>query len=194
MSFRAVRKTFQLGLLGAFCTLGAGAPTALGAGTGQPTAGEPTGQTGDAPPRLVVVVNKKNPIKTLTVHELRRIFLRKLGRWPNGWKITVLERHSENPIRKAFATGVLKKNLGELKKYWIDLKLSRGMKQPKVCASTKLLGQYLKRVKGGIGYVYEHEVDKDLQKIVNVKGLDAAIRAGRIHERKGTEVVEGKDR
>lgn len=67
----------------------------------------------------------------------------------------------------------LNRTLGEIKQHWMNLKLTRGVKSPKVLRSAKLVKRYLKRVRGGIGYIYAHEVDESV-KIVKIEGLSNA--------------------
>ena len=56
-----------------------------------------------------------------------------------------------------------------MKKHWLTLNLTRAMNAPTVCPSTVLLKRYLERVKGGIGYMYVHEVD-DAVKVIRIVG------------------------
>ncbi|MFQ5462657.1 MAG: hypothetical protein ACE5E5_08530 [Phycisphaerae bacterium] len=122
--------------------------------------------TSTSPPkhqRIVVVVSSKNPIKTLTPAELARIFLRQQTQWPNGWAITVFVRPMKAPIRQRFSQIVLHKKPEALHEYWLNLKLTRGLKPPKVLRSAMLVKRYLERVKGGIAYLYEDEVDETVR-------------------------------
>ncbi len=127
------------------------------------------------PTRIAVVVSRKNPVKSLKQGDLRRIFLRKKTVWSNRWAVTVYERHSRNPIREQFSKAVLGKKPSELREYWLNLKLTRGLKAPKACRSAKLVKQYLARVKGGISYIYEREID-DTVKVVKIIAVEEAKR------------------
>ncbi|MFQ5501111.1 MAG: hypothetical protein ACE5EQ_02295 [Phycisphaerae bacterium] len=119
----------------------------------------------EKPIRIAVVVSPKNPITTVSSRDLHRIFLRQKTKWPNHWKITVYDQHTKNPIRTEFSRRILGKTPAQLKEYWLNLKLTRGLKPSKTCRSPRLVKQYLKRVKGGIGYLYEDEVDKTVKVI-----------------------------
>lgn len=116
---------------------------------------------------VVVVVSKKNPVESIDMRDLSRIFLRQRLHWSNGWAITVFERSTETSIRTEFSLRVFGKTPAELHEYWLNLQLTRGLKAPKVCRSARLVGQYLSRVKGGIGYIYDDEVD-DTVKVVPI--------------------------
>ncbi len=131
------------------------------------TGSDATDGTRAAPgaPRIVVVVSPKNPINSLTAAELERILLRKTSLWPNGQAITVYERPVKTTIRRAFSEKVLKKEPEALREYWMNLKLTRGLKPPKVLRSEKLIKRYLERVGGGICYLYEDEVDETVKAV-----------------------------
>lgn len=120
------------------------------------------------PAQIAVVVSRKNPITSLpTRAELRRIFLRQKMKWPNGWTITVYERYTDNPIRQQFSQFVLGREPSDFREYWLTLKLTRGIRPPRACRSALLLKRYLQRVKGGIGYMYQYEVD-DTVKVLQI--------------------------
>ncbi len=76
-------------------------------------------------------------------------------------------------IRTQFSTRIFGKTPLELREYWLNLKLTRGLKAPKVLRSSTLVKQYLKRVKGGIGYVYLSDVD-DSVRVVCVLNLETS--------------------
>ncbi len=135
--------------------------------------GDDTGKKSDEaaeptkPPRIVVVVSKKNPVDSIKARVLERIFLRQNLHWGNGWAITVFERSVGTRIRGDFSQRILGKKPEELNEYWLNLQLTRGLKAPKACRTAKLVKQYLLRTKGGIGYMYEDEVD-DTVKVVPI--------------------------
>lgn len=113
--------------------------------------------------RIAVVVSRSNPVEAVEAKELERIFLREKVRWENGETITVYERSAEHPIRSQFSLLVFRKKPEDMAEYWLNLRLTRGLQAPQVCHSPTLLKRYLERVKGGIGYVYEDEVDEAMK-------------------------------
>lgn len=117
--------------------------------------------------RMVVVVSTKNPVTSLTSAELARVYLRKKTQWSNGESITVYERPVKTELRQAFSKTVLGKTPEAMREYWMNLTLTRGLKPPKVLRSAKLVRRYLTRVKGGIGYLYEDEIDETV-KVVQI--------------------------
>jgi ABC-type phosphate transport system substrate-binding protein len=120
------------------------------------------------PRHILVVVSAANQTKPLSIAQLRRIFLREETVWSNGWPITVFERSTDNPIRATFSMAVVGKTPGQLSEYWLGLALTRGLDPPKVCRTSTLLRQYLERVKGGIGYVHEDELESGMTIVARV--------------------------
>jgi ABC-type phosphate transport system substrate-binding protein len=132
-------------------------------------AGAPAQPRAAAPRRrILVVVSAANPMKSLTAARMRRIFLRELTVWDDGSPITVFERPTDHPIRGAFSSAVLGKTPTQLSEYWLGLALTRGLEPPKVCRTSALLRQYFERVKGGIGYVWEEEIESGMVEVARV--------------------------
>lgn len=127
--------------------------------------------TSSKPLRIVVVVSNKNPLESLKRDELRRIFLRKKTQWKSGSSITVYERSVDHEIRQEFSKRIFEQKPSELKEYWMNLQLTRGLKPPKVLRSAKLVKRYLQRVRGGISYLYLKELD-DTVKVIEIKGRE----------------------
>jgi ABC-type phosphate transport system substrate-binding protein len=131
-------------------------------------AGTPAQPNAAAPRRILVVVSAANPMASLTAARMRRIFLREVTVWGNGSPITVFERPADHPIREAFSSAVLGKTPAQLSEYWLSLALTRGLEPPKVCRTSALLRQYFERVKGGIGYVWEDEIESGMVEVARV--------------------------
>ena len=51
---------------------------------------------------FVVVVNKANPVKTLSVMELRRIFMKQTRMWPHAESMVPVDWDATSEIRRRF--------------------------------------------------------------------------------------------
>ena len=118
--------------------------------------------------QILVVVSAANPVQSLDIAHVRRIFLREQTVWPNGWPIAVFERSTDHPTRAEFSTKVLGKAPSQLAEYWLNLAMTRGLEPPKVCRTAPLMRQYLERTKGGIGYVYDDELEDGMKVVARV--------------------------
>lgn len=117
---------------------------------------------------ILVVVSSINPIETLDLPHLRRIFLREQTVWPNGWPITVFERSSEEALRSDFTSALFGKTPEQLTDYWLNLSMTRGIDPPKVCRTVAMLKQYFDRMKGAIGYLSEGELAPSMKVVARV--------------------------
>ena len=70
------------------------------------------------PPVFLVVVNEANAVETMSVEQLSKIFLRKLARWQNGSRITVVDQHPATPVRERFSADVHRRPVAAVVAYW----------------------------------------------------------------------------
>lgn len=54
-------------------------------------------------PGFVVIVNKANPVRTLALAELRRIFMKQTRMWPHAESIVPVDWDATSPLREAFS-------------------------------------------------------------------------------------------
>jgi ABC-type phosphate transport system substrate-binding protein len=119
--------------------------------------------------QILVVVSAANPVESLDLARVRRIFLREQTVWANGWPISAFERSSGQPIRAEFSSTVLGKDPGQLTEYWLNFQMTRGLDPPRVCRTVLLMTEYFERLKGGIGYVYEDELADGMKVVARVR-------------------------
>lgn len=60
-------------------------------------------------PPLVIVINKANPVKDLSLKQLSRIYSGEVTSWPNGVHITAINRPIDSDARDRFFQSVFKK-------------------------------------------------------------------------------------
>lgn len=128
----------------------------------------PSAVTQDAD--VAVVVNLKNPVATLTVGELRKIFAGEKRTWPGGHPIKLIVRVSGTPERL-----VLMKLLGmsesEYKQYW-TAEVARGeaSSEPVAVFSNGMEKEAVVAIRGAIALMDARDV-KSAIKVVRVNGL-----------------------
>jgi ABC-type phosphate transport system substrate-binding protein len=100
-----------------------------------------------------IVINKKNPVSTMTRDEVSKIFLKKNPRWENGELMLPVDLISTNPVREIFSRSVHQKPLSVIKVYWqkkiysgIDLPPAEKMNDAEVLT-------FVSNHIGAIGYV-----------------------------------------
>lgn len=119
---------------------------------------------------FVVIVNKANPVKTLSLVELRRIFMKQTRMWPHAESIVPVDWDATSPHREAFSRRVLARSVREMGDYWVQQSVTQGLSPPSTQRSTRALLRFVASVPGAIGYVPPGEVDETVL-VVKVTGL-----------------------
>ena len=63
---------------------------------------------------FVIVVNKANPVKTLPLVELRRIFMKQTRMWPHAEPMVPVDWDSTAEVRQTFSKQVLNRSVREM--------------------------------------------------------------------------------
>jgi ABC-type phosphate transport system substrate-binding protein len=121
-------------------------------------------------PGFVVIVNKANPVKSLTVPELRRIFMKQTRMWPHAESIVPVDWDATSPHREAFSKQVLARSVREMGDYWVQQSVTQGLAPPSTQRSARALLRFIASVPGAIGYLPPGDVD-DTVTVVKVTGL-----------------------
>lgn len=134
-------------------------------------AGQPAAREAAAHASLVVIVNAQNPVNELSVGDLRRILLGETTRWPDGRRITVAMRESDQAERDAMLRLVCNMSDQDFTRYLLHATF-RGALQtsPKVLETATGVRRFVFNVPGAIGYVRGDEVDGSV-KTVRLTGV-----------------------
>ena len=129
-----------------------------------------TGVPAAAEPSFVVVVNKANPVKSLTVVELRRIFMKQTRMWPHAESMVPIDWDATSEIRQLFSQQVLNRSVREMAEFWVQQSITQGLAPPSTQRSSRAVLRFVASVAGAISYVPSNEVD-DTVNIVKVTGI-----------------------
>ena len=121
-------------------------------------------------PAFVVVVNTANPVRTLTLVELRRIFMKQTRMWPHAESIVPVDWDATSPHREVFSRQVLARSVREMGDYWVQQSVTQGLTPPSTQRSARALLRFIASVPGAIGYLPPGEVDGTVA-VVKVTGL-----------------------
>lgn len=122
----------------------------------------------DAPDDLLIVANLAVPDKSLSLDEVRLVFLKKKRVWSNGQNITAYHDSSAS-LRHRFAVQVLGMTLGDEQRYWRDEAVRTSLKAPREIETkdhARLRAVFAK--KGAISYVLRKDFLPDVAKILAV--------------------------
>lgn len=117
--------------------------------------------------RMVLITNLENPDDEISKGELGRIYLKQKRYWLNGERCVPIDQSGTSEIRKSFYQTVLNKDLYEMKRYWMRETMTGNAKPPVTLDYPSTVKRYVRKIKGGVGYIYEDEVD-DSVKVLHV--------------------------
>lgn len=119
-------------------------------------------------PAFVVIVHESNPVKTLSIIELRRIFMKQSRMWAHAEPMVPVDWESTAEIRGVFSKQVLNRSVREMAEYWVQQSITQGLAPPSTQRSSRSVLRFVARVPGAISYVAPGEVD-DTVKVVAIK-------------------------
>jgi phosphate transport system substrate-binding protein len=129
------------------------------------------GQAAQTAPPLAVFVHPSNPVDSLTLGELRRIFLLDTQTWPHGRKITVVLREKGQPER----SDAIRLICGVSEREYDRQVLFRTFQGsvnigPRSIQSAAAMLRFVHSAPGAIGYANADEVDATV-KLLRVDGV-----------------------
>jgi len=130
----------------------------------------PRASAGSSEP-LAIVVNRSNPVDSLSLAELRAIFLSSRSHWANERRITLVMREPGEPERKTIVHDVCGMNENQLKTHVLHgLFTGEILVSPKVLATASGVRKFIFNVPGAIGYLRVSDVD-DSVKVLRIDNL-----------------------
>jgi hypothetical protein len=121
-----------------------------------------------AGPRMAVVVNARNPIKTLAKDELEAIFKALRRHWPGGQRIQPFNLPARHALRIAFDRAALQMEADAVARYWIDQRVRGGQQPPTQVPDSKLMLRVVSSLDGAVGYVPTSEVSGGVKIVAEV--------------------------
>ncbi|HVU03039.1 MAG TPA: hypothetical protein VHE30_14865 [Polyangiaceae bacterium] len=109
---------------------------------------------GASPPgKLVIVVNRDNPLSAIGRRELSDVFLKKASRLPDGEIARPVDLRADSPLRREFSEQVLGRPVSAVRSYWQQRIFSGRDVPPPELASERDVVAYVARNRGAVGYV-----------------------------------------
>lgn len=100
-----------------------------------------------------VVVNKSNPVSSLSKKDLSKLFLKKTRKWGNGKKVVPIDLPQTSPTRERFSKEVHNRSIQAVRSYWRLRAFTEGDSQPPELASETEVLEYVATDPVAIGYV-----------------------------------------
>jgi len=118
-----------------------------------------------AQPAFVIVVNKENPITSITIVELQRIFRKQTRMWPHAESIVPVDWVATSELREAFCRQVLGRSVREMAEFWVQQSITQGLAPPSTQRSARAILRFVASVPGAISYVAPADVDDSVKTI-----------------------------
>lgn len=127
---------------------------------------------------IVVIVNAKNPVYSLTSGDVRKIYEDRTLKWEDGMPITVYDLAINDPTREVFSQIVFGISSERLAEMWAHLKITNQAKNPPISIKNDYI--VMKRVsaeEGAIGYISWNAIKgADIQGFKIVATLHAPLK------------------
>jgi hypothetical protein len=122
-----------------------------------------------APPS-VIVVNTANPAQSVTVAELRRMFMKQSRLWPHGESVVPVDWDATSPVRQEFSRRVLGRSVREMAEFWVQQSITQGIAPPSTLRSGLAISRFVASVPGAISYL-PPDAMSDSVKPIKVQGV-----------------------
>ena len=120
-------------------------------------------------PAFVIVVNKANPVRSVTIADLRRIFMKQNRMWSHGESMVPVDWDATSEIRQAFSKAILGRSVREMAEFWVQQTMTQGLAPPSTQKSSRAILRFVASVPGAISYVPPAEVDDSVKVIKMTK-------------------------
>lgn len=120
-------------------------------------------------PDFVVIVNAENPIETISVIELRRVYMKQSRMWSHGEAMVPVDWVAGSDVRTAFSEQVLNRSVREMAEFWVKEAVTRGATPPPTQRSARSVLRFVASVPGAISYCPPGDVN-DKVKVITLTG------------------------
>lgn len=117
-------------------------------------------------PPFVVIVNTSNPIASLPVTELQRVFRKQTRMWRHGESMVPVDWDATSEVRQEFSRLVMGRSVREMADFWIQQSITQGLAPPSTQKSTRAILRFVASVPGAISYVPRGEADESVKIVV----------------------------
>lgn len=117
---------------------------------------------------VVIIVHPSNPLTTISVDDVKKIYLGKKKFFPEGGKVIPGDQPKGTQSRKFFYGGIIGKSETKLKTYWSRLIFTGKGTPPKVIESDSAVRDWVADQPKGIGYIMRSKADASV-KILDLK-------------------------
>lgn len=116
----------------------------------------------ESPDDILVIANGTVPVDSLSLDELREIFLKRRSYWDSKLRIVPINADEGKSIRQEFRKRVLGMSPPEEGRFWQDHKIRTGTTKP---TEFSMVLKAVFKLKGSVGYIYRKDFRESLTSI-----------------------------
>jgi ABC-type phosphate transport system substrate-binding protein len=117
---------------------------------------------------LVVIVNPKNPVASMSREQVAQVFLGRTSSFPGGGAATPIDQKEGAAERDEFYTKVADKNAGQVKAFWAKQMFSGNGSPPRELTSSADVRRAVAADPSAIGYVDKGALDSSVKSLLTV--------------------------
>ncbi len=102
---------------------------------------------------MVVIVNKDNPVATISRAEIEMIYLGKKKQFQDGFTAVPVDISADNSIRREFFANILGKAEESYRLYWLRMIFSGKGQPPLMLGGEEEAVRFVSQNKGGIAFI-----------------------------------------
>jgi ABC-type phosphate transport system substrate-binding protein len=125
--------------------------------------------TGTAAAEIVVVINKSNPVESMSRAQVIDMFMGKYVAFPDGSRATPIEPYGDQNSRKSFYKLLINFNLSRVNAYWSRIRFTGRATPPEPKPSDEEVAKFIGATENAIGYIDSKYVTANL-KVVHTLG------------------------
>lgn len=114
---------------------------------------------------LVLVVSLENNIGEISPEELKSIYLKDKKNWQDGTPILPIDL-GQPEAQERFSRIILKKNLREVKIYWMQQIFTGRAAPPLIVKDDREVKEWIASNRGAIGYIHSKSLDDTIKPIL----------------------------
>ena len=119
---------------------------------------------------LVVIVNRANPVESLSLTELRKIFRAERNHWSDGRRITIVLEEPGQPERTTVLREIYRMSERDFNRYFLQATFTgEALSAPKTLTTSSGVRKFIFYAPSAIGCVRAEDVDESV-KVIRVDG------------------------
>ncbi|MBR8845192.1 MULTISPECIES: hypothetical protein [Pseudoalteromonas] len=117
---------------------------------------------------IAVIVNKDNPIESISQRQLIDMYMGKYVAFPNGDMAVTYDYEKSHPLRGPFFLALTGRNESQINAYWSRIKFSGKVSPPQSFSSPSTILENIRNTPNAIGYVPADFVTGDVKVIYQI--------------------------